>query len=300
MSRCIIVLFCIMCIQVCCSEVRITGFLGQSVVLKSGAERSWNLSKVQWSIYQNTTYIASLKDGVVTIFKFWRHEGRLDLNSTTGDLTIKGLNMDDSMIYTAALVNSDDTRRNVKVHLIVQEKLKKPTIQKMLDSHKDGQCHVALNCTASGQNLNLSCTPDGEFDGSYISGNAVDSSLVLFMSFSGNGKVTLNCTASSGQQTETQQMTVGCSEEKQRCEVCTICSSCSSCASSVTWAVVLVIAGVFALACAYKHRDSIKGAFTAFLNFIQSLCPESCGDEGKMTRDQKGHDMKTDKKTSLV
>lgn len=107
---------------VCCSEVRITGFLGQSVVLKSGADRSWNLSKVQWSIYQNTTYIASLKDGIVTIFKFWRHQGRLDLNSTTGDLTIKNVNMDDSMIYTAALVNSDDTRRNVKVHLIVQGK----------------------------------------------------------------------------------------------------------------------------------------------------------------------------------
>lgn len=91
------------------------------------------------------------------------------------------------------------------------EKLKKPKIQKMLDSHKDGQCHVALNCTAFGQNVKLSWTPDGEFNGSYISGNAVDSSLVLFMSFSGNGNVTFNCTASSGQQTETEQMTVGCS-----------------------------------------------------------------------------------------
>lgn len=104
-----------------CSEVRITGFAGQSVVLKSGADKAWNLSKVQWSIYQNTTYIASLKDGIV-IFKFWRHQGRLELNSTTGDLTIKNVNMNDSMIYTAALVSSDGNRRNVKVHLLVQGK----------------------------------------------------------------------------------------------------------------------------------------------------------------------------------
>lgn len=107
---------------VCCNEERITGFVGQPVVLKSGADRAWKLSKVQWSIYPNTTYIASLKDGRVTIFEFWRHRGRLELNSRTGDLTIKNVNMDDSMTYTVALVNSEDTRRNVKVHLIVQGK----------------------------------------------------------------------------------------------------------------------------------------------------------------------------------
>ncbi|XP_051754779.1 T-lymphocyte surface antigen Ly-9 isoform X2 [Ctenopharyngodon idella] len=293
-----ILLFCIVCIhQVCCSEEHITGYLGQSVVLKSGADRAWNLSKVQWSIYQNTTYIASLKDGIVTIFKFWRHQGRLELNSKTGDLTINNVKMDDSMTYTVALVNSEDTRRKVKVHLIVQEKLKKPNIQKMFDSHKDGQCHVALNCTAFGQNVNLSWTPSGEFNGSYISGNAVDSSLVLFMSFSGNRNVTLNCTASSGQQTETKQMTVGCSEEKQGCEVCTICSSCSSCASSVTWAVVLVIAGVFALACAFTQKElkmpslpsSISsGVYVTVLNPVVMRC------------DQLGKDTKEDKQTSFA
>lgn len=103
-------------------EEFITGYSGQSVVLKSGADRSWNLTRVQWSIYKNTTYIASLKDGEVIIYNFWRHQGRLDLNKETGDLTIRNVTMDDSMTYNVALVTSDDTRKQDKVHLTVRGK----------------------------------------------------------------------------------------------------------------------------------------------------------------------------------
>uniref|UniRef100_A0A672LDF1 Ig-like domain-containing protein n=1 Tax=Sinocyclocheilus grahami TaxID=75366 RepID=A0A672LDF1_SINGR len=197
------------------SEEHIIGYSGQSVILKSGADRSWNLTRVQWSIYKNTTYIASLKDGEVFIYKFWRHQGRLDINNETGDLTIRNVTVDDSMTYNVALVTSDGTRKQDKVHLTVQESLKTPDIQKTLHSRNDSRCNVALECVASGQNVNLSWTPDGEFNGSYISGipNSVDASLVLFASFSGNRHVTFTCTASSGQQTVTRQMTVGCSGE---------------------------------------------------------------------------------------
>ncbi len=103
-------------------EEYITGYSGQSVVLKSGADRSWHLTRVQWSIYKNTTFIASLKDGEVIIYKFWRHKGRLDLNNETGDLTIRNVTKDDSMIYSVALVTSDGTRKQDKVHLTVQGK----------------------------------------------------------------------------------------------------------------------------------------------------------------------------------
>lgn len=83
----------------------------------------------------------------------------------------------------------------------------------MLHFLNDSQCYIVLECTGFGQNVNLSWAPDGEFNGSYISGipKSVVSPLVLFSSFSGNRNVTFNCTASSGQQTVTRQMTVGCS-----------------------------------------------------------------------------------------
>lgn len=107
---------------VCGREEFSTGYCEQSVVLKSGADASWNLTKVQWSIYKNTTYIASLRDGKVTLYSFWTHQGRLELDTRTGDLTIKNLTMKDSMTYTVALVNSSDAREKTQVHLTVQGK----------------------------------------------------------------------------------------------------------------------------------------------------------------------------------
>ncbi|XP_052417382.1 CD48 antigen isoform X3 [Carassius gibelio] len=254
MSLCGVVLLCSVCIrQASSSEEDITGYSGQSVVLKSGADRSWNLSRVQWSIYQNTTFIAGLKNGEVLIYPFWRHQGRLELNNETGDLTIRNVTVDDSMTYDVALVTSDGSRRQSKVRLTVRESLKTPDIQTTLHSLIDNKCYIALKCIASGQNVNLSWTPDDEFDGSYISGtpNSADSSLVLFASFSGNRNITFNCTASSGQQTMTRQMTVGCSDEKQKCEVCTAGSSCTS---YVMWTIVLTAAvlGLAYLCTKYK------------------------------------------------
>lgn len=287
MSLCGVVLLCIVCIhQVRSSEESITSYSGQSVILKSGADRSWNLTRVQWSVYKNTTFIASLKDGEVIIYKFWRYQGRLHLNNETGDLTIRNVTVEDSMTYNVALLTSGALRIQNKVHLTVQESIKTPDIQKTLQSLSDSKCYIALECIASGQIVNLSWTPDGEFNGSYISGipNSADSSLVLFASFSGNRKVTFNCTASSGQQRETRQMTVGCSDEKQKCEVSTV--SCS-CTSSVIWS-ILFTAVVLGLAYALtKNKDRIIPASReAYIHFIQnisttSFSPGSPGVQGK-------------------
>lgn len=261
MSLCAVVLLCVVFIhQVRASEdVYISGYTGQSVVLKSGADSSWKLTRVQWSIYQNTTFIAGLKEGHVIIYQFWRHQGRLQLDNTTGDLTICNVTVDDSMIYNVALVTSDDTRKQLKVHLSIQEPLQKPVIKKTLLSLSDSQCHVGLECTAYNQSVSLSWMPDGEFNGSYISGipNAVDSPLVLFASINGKVSVTFNCTASSDQQTVTKQITVQCSEEKLMCEVCTIFCSC---VSSVMLSIVFTAAVVLVLAYAFKNKDTISAA----------------------------------------
>ncbi|KAK2913290.1 hypothetical protein QQF64_031026 [Cirrhinus molitorella] len=274
MSLCRIVLLSIVCFHhVSGSDIEIIGYRNHSVVLKSGADRSWNLTRVQWSIYRNTTYIASLTEGKVTIFKFWRHQGRLELNNVTGDLTINPLRMDDSMVYNMALVTSNDTRIQIRVHLSVQERLQIQVTQKKLHFLKDSECHLVLECTASASNVNLSWMPDGEFNGSYISGipNSVDSLSVLYASFSGNRNVTFNCTGSSGQQTVTKQMTVGCSDEEQKSEVCPSCSSCSSCTSSVILSIFLTAMALVSAYAIARYRDKIPTCTEHLLQVIQRI-----------------------------
>ncbi|XP_051575441.1 SLAM family member 5-like [Myxocyprinus asiaticus] len=250
-----IVLLYIVYINQVYGEEYITGYIGQSVVLKSGVDQSWNLTRVQWSIYTNTTFIASLNNGKINTDRFWRHKGRLELNRTTGDLTIKDVRMDDNMIYTVTLLNSNEYRENVNVNLTVQERLMKPDIQNALNISKDGQCHIVLKCIPSGKNVLLSWTPVGMFNGSYISGSPKSIDSILWMSFSVNRSVTFNCTASSGQQNESNQITVGCTEENQKPEVCSLCSSCTF---MVFMAIVLTAVVCGSL---YAFKDKIKAAW---------------------------------------
>ncbi|XP_051568175.1 SLAM family member 5-like isoform X2 [Myxocyprinus asiaticus] len=250
----VVLLFIVYIHQVCARDENITGYIGQSVILKSGVDQSWNLTRVQWSIYENTTFIASLNNGKINTDRFWRHKGRLELNPKTGDLTINDLRLDDNMIYSVALVNSNEAREDAEVNLTVQERLMKPDIQKAFNFTKDGQCYIVLKCIPSGENVILSWTPVGVFNGSYISGSPKSKDSILLISFSGNRSVTFNCTASSGQHNESNQITVGCTEENQKPEVCSLCSSCTS----MVLLAIVITAVVFGLL--YASKDMIKAA----------------------------------------
>lgn len=235
----------------------ITGYAGQSVVLKSGVDTSWNLAKVEWSILKNTTYIATLRDGVLAVNRFWRYKGRLELNNKTGDLTIKNVRIDDSMIYTVTLVNKSETREEKNFYLTVKEQLKKPNIIQVFSSLKKGQCHFLLMCNASDENAKLSWTPLSGLDVYYISGYADITKPILWMEFSGNRNVTLNCIASSGQQTESKQITVGCVEEIIMPEPHRSCS----CASMVFWGILCTAAVIILCGLLYAKKDKLKAAW---------------------------------------
>ncbi|XP_056588729.1 T-lymphocyte surface antigen Ly-9 [Triplophysa dalaica] len=224
-----------------------TGYVGKSVVLKSGEDQSSILTRVQWFIYQNTTYIASLNNGATRTERFWRYKGRLELNNKTGDLTIKNLSMDDSMTYNVKVTISE-IRKESKIHLKVQERLKKPNIHQVFNFFKDGQCHIFLRCDLSDENVQLSWTLWDGFSGSYSSGNTNLTESFLWTSFSVNKYATFKCTASSGQQNETQQIKVGCIEETKL----KACSSCS-CASMVFLGIICT-AVVFGLLYASKGK----------------------------------------------
>ncbi|XP_057199410.1 uncharacterized protein si:cabz01074946.1 isoform X3 [Triplophysa rosa] len=217
-----VVIYAVCIQQVWLGDEHTTGYVGKSVVLKSGADQSWILTRVQWSIYHNTTYIASLQNGETLTERFWIHKGRLKLNNKTGDLTIKNLSMDDTMTYTVNMVTSNN-RKESKIHLKVQERLKKPNIHQVFNSFKDGHCHIFLRCDLSDENVQLSWTLWDGLNGSYISANTNLTESFLWTSFSVK-YATFRCTASTGQQSETQQIKVGCKEETKLAKACSSCS----------------------------------------------------------------------------
>lgn len=62
----------------------VSGYLGDNVTLPSGADASWTLFKIEWSIFPNNTWIATYRGGKESIERFYRYKGRLSLNTTTG------------------------------------------------------------------------------------------------------------------------------------------------------------------------------------------------------------------------
>lgn len=62
----------------------VTVYDGDNVTLTSGADPSWRLSKVEWSILTNYTLIATYRKGRLNVEWFYQYRGRLSLNTSTG------------------------------------------------------------------------------------------------------------------------------------------------------------------------------------------------------------------------
>lgn len=67
----------------------VSGYIGGTVTLPSRANPSWTLSRIVWSIFMNTTWIATYRDGTTKVDRFYAYEGRLTLNSTSGKINKK-------------------------------------------------------------------------------------------------------------------------------------------------------------------------------------------------------------------
>lgn len=65
--------------------IEITGFAGENITLSSGAPPQETLSKIEWSIFKNTTYIARYAYGVLSVNLFPPYRDRLGLNKVTGE-----------------------------------------------------------------------------------------------------------------------------------------------------------------------------------------------------------------------
>uniref|UniRef100_A0A4W5Q2U5 Immunoglobulin subtype domain-containing protein n=1 Tax=Hucho hucho TaxID=62062 RepID=A0A4W5Q2U5_9TELE len=102
----------------------ITGYLGDSVTLSSGANSSWILSKIEWSIFSNITWIATYREGTLhpNTDRFWQFQGRLRLNISSGDLEIRDVRIGDALVYSVLLKDIKGEQQNKNLRLTVTGK----------------------------------------------------------------------------------------------------------------------------------------------------------------------------------
>uniref|UniRef100_A0A4W4EQB0 Ig-like domain-containing protein n=1 Tax=Electrophorus electricus TaxID=8005 RepID=A0A4W4EQB0_ELEEL len=157
-----------------------------SVSLPSGADPTWKLVNIRWSIYTNDTFIATFRKGEF-LNKYWKYKDRLVLNTITGHLEIKDLKADDGLRYTVLLKSRDLA--------FLSEKLRTPSIHIISRSLKDGFCAISLSCTSE-DNVTLFWKPESGF--------------MLWTSFSPNRNITFYCTATDGDLKELKKHNLKC------------------------------------------------------------------------------------------
>ncbi|XP_030635224.1 uncharacterized protein LOC115816409 [Chanos chanos] len=194
----------------------VTGYIGQSITLKTGESPSSQLTQVEWSIFKNTTIIAKLKDGSQSLNRFWRYKGRLQLDHTTGDLFIKKLIQGDNLTYSVELKNGDK-RKTHKIILKLREPRSKPEINITYSMLKANQCVIMLRCSSTEEDVQFYWNAMDNFVEPYWSGTSNQNSneSALWTSFSPNRNVTFTC-AIRNEDSVSSDLTVKCLECRQR------------------------------------------------------------------------------------
>ncbi|XP_018543389.1 uncharacterized protein si:cabz01074946.1 isoform X1 [Lates calcarifer] len=228
MSRLLVL---ISCFQVVLAEpyAVISGYLGDNVTLPSRADRSWHLSKIEWSVFTNNTWIATYRNGKTNIERISQFKGRLSLNITSGDLMIHGLTKEDCMEYTVDLINTEKTSTVNKLRLQVKEHLQKPTITTLFSTPEKGGCWMGLHCSSPDRGVNFSWQVIPDTRAAFSMWDPSGNHGVFLAFLNTTSKLNFTCTSSrtmeSTSSTVTPQCNAGDKPEPQldcrdRCGLC--------------------------------------------------------------------------------
>ncbi|XP_041738476.2 CD48 antigen [Coregonus clupeaformis] len=198
-----------------------TGYLGDSVTLSSGANISWGLSKIEWSIFKNVTWIATYQKSTESLRtdRFWQFKSRLKLNFSSGDLEIRDVRKEDSLVYSVLLQDSAGEQHNKKFQLTVTERLSKPNVHKVFSVLRESHCVMALQCSSSQKDTHLSWEPVAAFNDPFWRGNPNTNVSVVWTSYSPNRDANFTCTASNGHSKASRVVTERCQEEQPKPDV---------------------------------------------------------------------------------
>ncbi|CAI5682635.1 unnamed protein product [Oreochromis niloticus] len=138
------------------SPQEVFGYLGENITLPSGVDPSWSLIRIQWSIFTNTTWIATYCNGMSNTERFPQYTGRLTLNTISGDLTIHNLKESDTIEYTVEVINSEGEDKVNKIKLTAKQKLQQPSIQTVTSTSVESGCLMVVTCSSLDEGVNLS------------------------------------------------------------------------------------------------------------------------------------------------
>ncbi|XP_078131890.1 CD48 antigen [Sander vitreus] len=193
----------------------VSGYLGDNVTLSSGANPSWKLSSIEWSIFPNNTWIATYRNGNKNIERVDRYKGRVSLNTSSGDLMIHNLNKEDAMEYTVDLINTQKQNKGTKTKLIVIQRLQKPTIQTLNCASVKGGSFLWLRCSSKDTGVNLSWEHTFPsltlFNMTSPDGNSAD--FIGFLNTTQN-RVKFTCTSSRTMEKNSRVVTPKCGDDK--------------------------------------------------------------------------------------
>ncbi|XP_060766737.1 uncharacterized protein si:cabz01074946.1 isoform X3 [Neoarius graeffei] len=192
----------------------VTGYTKESVVLPSGADSSWTLKRIRWSIYENVTYIAVFQNGKESVDRSPLFTKRLELNKTSGDLTIKNVSSRDALRYSVELLGQNNERKTSYVQLSVEEQLGKPSIRllhNILDAEK---CVISLECQRTSENgqISFSWKAENFNDTPFWDSPAESGKSVLWTTVKRNRTVTFSCIAAAGNRSQSCSKNVTCKE----------------------------------------------------------------------------------------
>ncbi|XP_022625653.1 CD48 antigen-like isoform X2 [Seriola dumerili] len=226
----------------------VPGYLGANVTLWSGADPSWKLSKIEWSVFSNNTWIATYRKGRTNIERISRYKGRLSLNISSGDLTIHNLTREDAMEYTVDLINTMKNGTVNKIKLKVMQRLKKPSVKKLVTASVEGGCFVVFDCSSQDQDVDLSWEVGPLTKTAYNMSNPDGKPGVLLAFLSTTQKpVHFTCTSSRTTERASNAVTAECDE-----------NPCPRCAPMFFLGLFIAIAIAAGMYC---FREKIKSAW---------------------------------------
>uniref|UniRef100_A0A668UXD1 Ig-like domain-containing protein n=1 Tax=Oreochromis aureus TaxID=47969 RepID=A0A668UXD1_OREAU len=174
---------------------QVFGYLGENITLPSGADPSWNLFRIEWSIFTNTTWIATYNNGEKNTRYIPQYAGRLALSETSGNLTIHHLKENDAMEYTVNLLRKGDNEVN-KIKLTVKQKLQQPSIQIVTSTSVESGCLMVVNCSSLDKGVNLSWSVEPVSVLTINKSHPSDSSAQLFAFVNTKENSTFTCISS--------------------------------------------------------------------------------------------------------
>uniref|UniRef100_A0A3Q2YAM0 Ig-like domain-containing protein n=1 Tax=Hippocampus comes TaxID=109280 RepID=A0A3Q2YAM0_HIPCM len=187
----------------------VVAYQGEAVTLSSGGDPSRELASIKWYVFSNQTWIATFHGGKINTERFYLFRGRLTLNASSGDLTIRNVSRRDAVDFSVELVDTEK-RSLTAVCCPLSGHLQIPSIRTLFSVHLDGGCWVGLDCLSPDLDANLSWTLEPPLPTAYAMADPSGKGGVLLASLASRDTAHFTCTSSRKPENVSDSIRVAC------------------------------------------------------------------------------------------